>query len=557
METMHTPDQPQIKLKIEKRFKDRYPWLEPWNIRVSQGMESALDQLFVDLQSILGPDPKLQFLHIVDEPVNEELYQRQLAVFSKFPSCNEVKLSACLHAVKQAIIASKRICKECGRVLLHKDSVTAEEFQAYRHLQLLVEQPLSCMRYFCPTCLNADWSVNQTIKNMRNRDYFYAQSVVSNDGMGQGNDIESPFEVLPKAGGISDKSQAESSIAVSSNTTQFPVPTVTVIRIEDLERLETDNKTGNRDTVERIKNLVKKIKSKPLEKRLTPVPENWRANCQQLVDDYPNFVEVITFLRNQMALSSVAGDRVLRFAPLLMTGGPGVGKSDFMLTIADSLNTPIEIINASNSQTGAALTGSEQYWGNTQTGTLFNTIVTGEVASPIICLDEIDKARCDGSYKALAALHQLLETKQARRYADLSVPELRFDASHILWMATANELEQIDKPIVDRFTVFQIAEPDAEQMRRIVLNQYRRFIDSDPAGSFFEPVPRPMVVDALCGFHPRQVRKTLQQCFGLAAYEERPYLTAEDVTTCTPLERKTQPHNHSGIGFLAPLGGCQ
>jgi len=528
MQTNCENDQRGLDVHIEKLIKQHHPWLEPWTIRVTAGMSSIVEQLLNDLETILGPRPKLRFLRIVEEPVNEELYQCQLAIFSEFPKRHTAKLSACIHAVKQTIEKSKRVCKACGKSLLRRDAVTEEEWEQNPYLQLMAESPFSRIRYYCPDCLETDWQVHRA----------FNQAQAKNAAQVQTNDHNiTDIEVLTES---------------AQKNAPRPLPTVTVIRAEDLERLEQENQTGSRDTVGRIKNLVKKIKSQPLEKRLTPIPDNWRENCKQLVEDYPNFAEVIGFLRNQMALSDVAGDRILRFAPFLMIGGPGVGKSDFMMTIADGFKTPIEIINVSNAQTGSALTGSEQYWSNAQTGTLFNSVVTTEVASPIICLDELDKARSDGSYNVLAALHQLLEPKQASRYADLSVPELRFDASHVLWIATANELEQIDKPIVDRFAVFNIADPNADQMRRIVTNQYRRFVTSHPAGGYFEPTPQQAVVDALCGYHPRQVRKTLQQCFGLAAYEERPYLTAEDVLACVPSESK---NHHSGIGFLASIRG--
>jgi ATP-dependent Lon protease len=249
-------------------------------------------------------------------------------------------------------------------------------------------------------------------------------------------------------------------------------------------------------------------------------------------------------------LSDVS-DSVLRLSPILVVGNAGVGKSEFFLTFADMLKTRIEIINVSNIQTGSCLTGSESYWGNSQPGSLFELLVNGEIGNPLIILDEIDKSRDDDSYKPLAALHQLLEPRQARNFFDLSIPDLHFDASYVAWVATANTLETIGQPILDRFTVFQIDEPSKDQMIAIIKNQYSKFINDHPAGGYFEALPRTDVVEALSSYHPRKARKILEQCFGLAALEKRTYLTAHDVYACNIVKKDTT--FNTGIGFLAPI----
>jgi ATP-dependent Lon protease len=178
---------------------------------------------------------------------------------------------------------------------------------------------------------------------------------------------------------------------------------------------------------------------------------------------------------------------------------------------------------------------------------LFNALVFNQVANPIVMMDEIDKVRGDKSYNPLAALHQLLELRQAKRFRDLSVPELNVDASHVIWIATANTLDNIDKPIIDRFTVFPIADPSRTQMSAIVTNQYQRFIDTHPCGKIFEGNRiLPEVLDELCKHHPRKVRKMLDQAFGLAAIHKRSYLTVDDIKACDSGDKRK-----TGIGFMS------
>lgn len=129
----------------------------------------------------------------------------------------------------------------------------------------------------------------------------------------------------------------------------------------------------------------------------------------------------------------------------------------------------------------------------------------------------------------------------------MSVPELTIDASHVLWMATANHLEALEQPIIDRFTVFEISDPSNAQMPAIVNNQYQRFIDKHPSGQVFEDAIRDDVLAELCKHHPRKVRKLLEQSFGLAAFDKRNYLTVADIQASDTGEGRKK----AGIGFLA------
>jgi len=106
-------------------------------------------------------------------------------------------------------------------------------------------------------------------------------------------------------------------------------------------------------------------------------------------------------------------------------------------------------------------------------------------------------------------------------------------------------LETIDPPIVDRFVVFHIKEPDKKQMPAIVKNQYERFIKQNAAGPFFEKRIRKNTLIELCKYHPRNVRKILEQSFGLAAREERNHITVNDILAC-----KTNDEKRATIGFM-------
>ncbi len=83
--------------------------------------------------------------------------------------------------------------------------------------------------------------------------------------------------------------------------------------------------------------------------------------------------------------------------------------------------------------------------------------------SPIIALDELDKAMPHHSYgDSLAPLHTLLEPEFARSFADGCFP-LPIDASHVIWIATANDVDRLATPMRSRFLIFNISNPTSEE----------------------------------------------------------------------------------------------
>jgi len=143
----------------------------------------------------------------------------------------------------------------------------------------------------------------------------------------------------------------------------------------------------------------------------------------------------------------------------------------------------------------------------------------------------------------------LLEERQAKQFKDLSVPEIQIDASHVVWIATANKLNSIEKPICDRFTTFHIETPSSVQMREIVKNQYTKFIQSSPSGVYFDSSIENDVMDKLCSFHPRGVRKMLERAFGVAAVNNRKKLIVSDIQETKIIEVAEK----IGIGFMADI----
>ena len=136
--------------------------------------------------------------------------------------------------------------------------------------------------------------------------------------------------------------------------------------------------------------------------------------------------------------------------------------------------------------------------------------------------------------------YALLERDTAAHFKDEFI-DVDMDASHILWIATANSEDAIPEPILNRMNVYAIERPDADGSRRIALAVYREILDAHRWPFPGEPVDG--VVERLASFPPRDMRKLLLDAFGNARLANRDHLVPEDIDATKLCGRKAR------IGF--------
>ena len=244
-----------------------------------------------------------------------------------------------------------------------------------------------------------------------------------------------------------------------------------------------------------------------------------------LYDASPNFGRVVDDLRKYLALA-VAGNEAVQFTPMLLLGEPGLGKTYFAKKLAQALSTGFEFVSMSSLTAGWVLTGASAQWHNARPGKVAQTLIEGEYANPVVVLDEVDKAGGDARYDPIGALYSLLEPDTASHFKDEFI-DVDMDASHILWVATANDESVIPEPILNRMNVYSIDRPDAEGSRRIALAVYREILEAHNWP--FPAEPSESVVDRLASVPPRDMRKLLLDAFGTAQLANRDYLVPEDI----------------------------
>lgn len=259
-------------------------------------------------------------------------------------------------------------------------------------------------------------------------------------------------------------------------------------------------------------------------------PEGWRDALASLAAEMPNFAAVVEAVQRAMALADFTG-QPLMLQPILLLGEPGVGKTHFTQRLAEVLQTPIHRQAFDNVQTNSGLRGSDRHWGNTAVGALWELIVLGKHANPVVLLDELDKGERGGNnYRPVDALLSLLEPVTATKVKDLSI-DFEFDASRVLYVATANDADRISAPVRSRFLEFFIEEPDIDGRlvlaRAIFQATLERMVPQEDLRAKLTR-PTDLQIVRLAWMTPRQIRMASERALGALVYAGRDHFLDSD-----------------------------
>jgi ATP-dependent Lon protease len=262
----------------------------------------------------------------------------------------------------------------------------------------------------------------------------------------------------------------------------------------------------------------------------------------------PQFAPVTAWILRAATLA-MAGGQPLRLDPCVLLGAPGVGKTYYARRLAQAFGVKTMTIPMNSvTDRGTWFSGLAPIWRASAPGKVAQLLLDSNCASPVIVIDEIEKASpINPTETPINVLHSLLERENASRFTDEFV-EVPLRADHIIWIATANDLSPLPTSIVDRLIAFEITlEPG-----QILAIQRSIFAEANATTGGLFAAPTDALLEQVMAQTPRAMSRLWPIAFGFACMDGRRHVTRADLAQAEGVLRLGR-EGRGRIGFMSGI----
>ena len=219
---------------------------------------------------------------------------------------------------------------------------------------------------------------------------------------------------------------------------------------KEIQRFRNSNNMASEAGV--IRGYVETLLAMPWDKR--DEEKTSLKNAQKVLDeDHYGLTKVKERILEYLSVRLLTGKGETPIVCLV--GPPGTGKSSIARSVARALDKKYVRISLGGVRDEAEIRGHRKTYVGAMPGRIASALKNAGVKNPVMLLDEVDKASNDYKGDVFSALLEVLDSEQNSKFRDNYI-ELPVDLSEVLFIATANTLSTIPRPLLDRMEIIEV-----------------------------------------------------------------------------------------------------